>query len=297
MCEFSAAWLALREPADAAARSHRLTRLAVANLPPTGAISVVDLGAGTGANVRYLLRHLPGQQRWLLVDHNGALLEHALVRLASWGLEQGLEVEAEAPELVIRGPRIDCRLATHRADLSLGVPDEIVAGRNLVTASALLDLVSEPWLKSLAGSCRRHGSAALFALSYDGRIRCMPHDPGDETIVALVNRHQQQNKGFGMAVGASAADTAAGCFKAAGYRLQRERSDWTLGAAFAELQQRLINIWAGAALEIAPRQSDLIEDWRGRRLARVSRGQSALFVGHQDVAAWTGNGGNSTARA
>jgi hypothetical protein len=288
MDEFSATWLALREPADAAARSRRLTRLATANLPRGCAISVVDLGAGTGANARYLLEHLPRQQRWLLVDHDGALLEDALVRLSSWGLERGLEVETDAAGLVMRGHQIDCRLATRRADLSLGVPDEIVAGTNLVTASALLDLVSESWLRSLADSCRRHGSAALFALSYDGRVRCMPHDPSDQLIVGLVNRHQQQDKGFGLAVGPSAADTAVECFKRAGYQIKRERSDWTLGAPFAGLQHRLINLWADAALETAPAMPDLIEDWRRRRLAHAARGRSALFVGHQDVAAWIG---------
>lgn len=288
MGEFSAGWLALREPADAAARSRRLTRRVASNLPRGVAISMVDLGAGTGANVRSLLEHLPFQQRWLLVDHDGALLEHALVRLSAWALERGLEVDAVDAELLMRGPSLDCRVATCRADLSAGVPDEIVAGRSLVTASALLDLVSASWLRSLAESCRRHGSAALFALSYDGRIRCMPQDPADETIVTLLNRHQRQDKGFGVAVGPSASGTAVECFKTAGYQVQRERSDWTLGAPFAELQQRLISVWADAALDIAPTESDLIGDWRGRRLAHVTRGQSALFVGHQDVAAWMG---------
>jgi hypothetical protein len=62
----------------------------------------------------------------------------------------------------------------------------IFHGRQLVTASALLDLVSEPWLQALAVRCREHASAVLFALNYDGRIQCWPEEPGDEQVRELV---------------------------------------------------------------------------------------------------------------
>ena len=48
MNEFSADWLALREPADATARSVALTRLVVNRLPP-GRVNAVDLATGNGA--------------------------------------------------------------------------------------------------------------------------------------------------------------------------------------------------------------------------------------------------------
>ena len=41
----------------------------------------------------------------------------------------------------------------------------------LVTGSALLDLVSKDWLVALAAACREAGCAALFALTYDGGIQ------------------------------------------------------------------------------------------------------------------------------
>ena len=79
------------------------------------------------------------------------------------------------------------------------------SGRALVTASALLDLVSEEWLRSLAARCRESGAALLFALSYDGRIQCSPDEPEDAAIRELVNQHQRTDKGFGRALGSGRA--------------------------------------------------------------------------------------------
>ena len=71
-------WLALREPADVVARSALLTHEIVDALGRHHPLSVLDLGAGTGSNVRYLAGRLPAPQRWLLVDRDpGASRGHA----------------------------------------------------------------------------------------------------------------------------------------------------------------------------------------------------------------------------
>ena len=269
---FSPDWLALREPADTHARSLRLTSLV------SGALSLdvvhgLDLGTGTGANVRYLAEHLPGRQDWLLVDADPRLLEEAR-RRGSLGITRVVDLveEVDSPDL------------------------GIFSGRDLVTASALLDLVSERWLRGLAGKCRQVRAAVLFSLTYDGHIRCMPEEPEDELIRDLVNRHQQSDKGFGPALGPSASGAAERCFADLGYRVESEPSPWVLtphtrediaaGRATAELQRQLIDGWAEAASELAPERLRSIEDWRSRRTAHVDANRSRLIVGHADMAAW-----------
>src|SRR5438874_8082377 len=66
--DFSAGWLALREAADHAARSDRLARAAAGAIRGRTPVRIVDLGCGTGSNLRYLAPRLPPPQRWLLVD-------------------------------------------------------------------------------------------------------------------------------------------------------------------------------------------------------------------------------------
>jgi hypothetical protein len=264
---FSADWLALREPADRAARATRLTRRVADALRRTGAeLRILDLGAGTGANMRYLTPELPDPQSWLLVDHDEALL--ARVRTA------------------VDGPS---RVATRRLDLNTLIADagsDLFAGRSLVTASALLDLVSEEWLRGLATRCRKSGAALLFALSYDGRMEFSPREPEDAEVRNLVNQHQRTDKGFGRALGPEAPAVAQPLLVGLGYRVERARSDWVLESGSHELQRQLIHGWAHAAVEIAPGTSASIAAWRGRRLAHVDADRSRLIVGHEDLAAW-----------
>jgi hypothetical protein len=201
------------------------------------------------------------------VDHDAELLAQARLRTRNPGA---------------------CQIDTREMDLAVLTVAErdIFDGRALVTASALLDLVSDDWLRSLATRCRESGCAVLFALSYDGRIECSPQEPGDDAVRELVNLHQRTDKGFGPALGGGAPGAAVRCFAGLGYRMRREPSDWTLTADQTALQQQLIDGWAEAALAIAPAQHAMIGEWRTRRLAHVEARRSRLIVGHEDLAGW-----------
>jgi SAM-dependent methyltransferase len=284
MGEFSADWLSLREPVDHAARSEALTTWVLDALPRNYPIRILDLGCGTGSNLRYLTKQGPypffsraagkrgtaPSSQWLLVDEDAALL-----------------ARVPAGEAVI----------TMRRNLAALTPD-LFEGQTLITASALLDLVSADWLRTLTQQCRAVGAAALFALSYDGRIECEPAEPEDGLVRELVNEHQHTDKGVGPALGPDATAFAATCFAAAGYEVRHAASDWVLTpdpvtaahvgpslSSGATLQRELITGWADAATVIAPQHAVAIADWRRRRLKHVVEGCSRIIVGHQDVAA------------
>jgi hypothetical protein len=249
---FSAEWLALREPADAVARSE--TVVAYVARPFQGRL--VDLGGGTGANVRYLSTRLPAPQRWTIVDDDAALL-------------------GRAPAGVTR----------HQADLNQVVDDDdLFRECGLVTASALLDLVSERWLSRLIARCSLVRAAVLFALTYDGQTVCRPAELEDDEVTRLVNEHQRRDKGFGAALGPAAAAYAVELLTTAGYEVKHERSDWHLGPTDAELQRQLIDGWAKAASDMRSERAATYADWRRRRLAHVDARGSRIVVGHVDVA-------------
>jgi SAM-dependent methyltransferase len=295
MGDFKPDWLAMREPADLAARSVRLTSLLADRLaegpagPGDTVLRVLDIGTGSGANMRYLAERLPPHQSWLLVDRDPALLAALPSRVRSWGVARGFAVTPLPDGVLVSDDRMRCQARTQRLDLAAdraACDADLFAGCGLVTASALLDLVSEEWLRSLAGRCHDAGAAVLFALTYDGRIHCSPPEPEDDTIRTLVNSHQRTDKGFGAAMGPTAPVSAARVFTDAGYDVQHDPSDWVLEPDARELQERLIEGWAAAATAIATGQESSIRSWSARRIAHVAAGCSRLIVGHEDLAGW-----------
>lgn len=259
---FDADWLALRESADHRSRSEelgaRLTSWWAHQRRPT----VLDLGSGTGSNLRYLAPKLPGRQVWTLIDHDPALLSRVEVR-------QG-----------------DVMVKTLRGDLGREGLAE-VGNAHLVTASALLDLVSEAWLEALANACAEAQNAALFALTYDGTIRwdAAVTDADDELVRAAVNAHQRRDKGMGTALGPAAGRFAEEAFRRGGYRTWTSPSPWRLGPEDADLARKLVEGWAVAAIDESPDQSGRIHAWAERRQAVVADGEFDLMVGHVDLLA------------
>ncbi|HEX7792903.1 MAG TPA: class I SAM-dependent methyltransferase [Vicinamibacterales bacterium] len=262
MSGFSADWLALREANDWRARSPLVTEIVAKQISRDRVVRAGDLAAGAGSNMRFLARRLPQPQEWRLLDHDAGLLERA---------RQNADIAIE----------------TRVVDLShVDELRELVSGRDLVTASALLDLVSEEWLRAVCSMCHRQRSLVLFALSYDGRMTCAPQDQEDELVRRLVNRHQRMDKSFGRALGPDASARARDILEGLGYNVVRDRSDWVLDRESNELQRQLIEGWAAAATEIAPGDTEPIAGWRVRRLEHVRAGESSVTVGHEDLGAF-----------
>jgi hypothetical protein len=290
MSGFPAEWLALREPFDAAARAAPLVAELRRHLPRGTAaapLEVVDLGAGAGSNLRWLAPHLRGEQAWQLVDHDRALLDAALTATRSWAAGSSASVTERGGDLALRAADFACRVRCEPLDLAgdalagLALP-----GTGLVTAAALLDLVSRPWLEVLAARCKAANVAVCFALTYDGRTACTPDEPEDAMALELFNRHQRLDKGFGPALGPTAASTAEELLGAHGYRVLTERSDWDIGPQHAAMQHALLDGWLAAALEIAPERTAPLTAWHRRRRAHVDAGRSRLVVGHVDLVGW-----------
>ena len=285
---FDAGWLSLREPVDHRSRAPGLLPDLVDWWRTRGAERIVDLGSGTGSNLRYLAPHLPGLQRWTLVDHDPELL----ARVRSPAPSRTFHIDTLDPVVGDLGTR--------------GL--ESVAAADLVTASALLDLVSLDWLHQLVEACGEAGAAALLALSYDGTVEWAPKpraaaldegagdggghdDDGDEGpvddrwILDAVNRHQQKDKGTGRALGPRAAEEAARLFRMAGYRVRLAPSPWVLDAREGPLVRDLLDGWARAATEMETERAGAIRRWARLRTDQVGRGEVQVSVGHLDLLA------------
>ncbi len=276
MSGFSAEWLALREPSDHRARNRALLSTLQALFRARDALEVVDLGCGTGSNLRACAPFLPIRQRWRLVDHDPALLAEARDRLAAWA--EAHERAGEGLCLTVGGRHIE--VAFVRADLSAGAEPLLDRGADLITAAALFDLVSRDWIERFAAAVAARRAVFYTALTYDGREEWRPPHPSDRVVFAAFHAHQGRDKGFGPAAGPRASAALAKAFRAQRYVVEEAESPWRLGPKDRPLIRELARGIAAAARETGLVPEAELSAWREAR----SSGASCL-VGHTDLLA------------
>lgn len=259
MSSFTADWLARREPYDLRARNPDVLRAVAGFVAALPSVSIVDLACGTGSTCRAITDHLPAHQRWRLVDNDLGLLLRAQMGPFPTGVA----------------------VSTNPVDLLVDLEAALDGAVDMVTTSAFLDLVSAEWLERLCIETAARRLPVYAALSYDGHMDFTPADPLDGRIVAAFNIHQQSEKGFGLALGPSAAAAAVRSFEKVGYRVIEGASDWELGRT-DDLQLEVMAGCAAAAQETGELKAGEVAAWLRRRKTSAAEGRSSLRIGHLD---------------
>lgn len=252
MSGFSADWLALREPADRAARNRQVLDACAGHFAGQPGLLAADLGAGTGSSVRALASVLPAGHAWCLVDDDEANL--AIARQRHPGVR------------------------TQRADLAK-TPAAWPAGTGLVTASALFDLVSPAWIEALVAAVAAQRLPLLALLTVDGTMNAAPGHPQDTAVAAAFAAHMHRDKGFGPAAGGDAPAILEVALEKAGYRTVTGDSPWILDAASAHLLAATRDGIAAAVAETGQVAPADLADW-------LAATPDRLVIGHRDVFAW-----------
>lgn len=262
-------WLRLREAADARARSSDLAA-ALRAAPPGGRVRVVhDLGCGDGSMGRWLSPRLDGPQHWVLHDLDPELLRGT-------GAGSGPRARG-APSVSVE---------TRLGDVTRLGPDEL-EDASLVTASALLDLLTGEELARLVAACASTGAPTLLALSVTGAVRISPADPADTAMRDAFNDHQRRPTRRGGLLGPDAGRVAAGLFHEHGYRVRVRPSPWVLHAD-PDLATEWLVGWVGAAVEQRPTLAATSGPYLARRLREVGTGSLRVVVHHLDLLATPG---------
>lgn len=255
-------WLDLREPADAAARSRDLVRFLRARLLPVdGRLVVHDLACGSGSMGRWLSPLLPGPQQWVLHDRDPDLLALA---------------EAHGPN----GPNLT--VETRLSDVTRLERGEL-AEASLVTASALLDLLTQDELAAVVAACAEADCPVLFTLSVTGRVQLLPADPLDSRIAAAFDGHQRRLTSRGRLLGPDAVDAVIAAFRELGADVLVRPSPWSLGSGDRDLAVEWLTGWVEAACEQEPELVPDADAYLRRRVREAEAGALAVTVGHADV--------------
>jgi SAM-dependent methyltransferase len=264
MTGFSADWLALREPADHHARDGELLRRLAAWVASRDRLTILDLGCGTGSNARALTPHLAAIQHWRLADHDSGLLEIARKRLTTESPDQQRTVT----------------VSTEVVDLSNGIEPLLAADCDLVTASALFDLVSKRWLDSMVAALARNSLPLYTVLTYDGTMEWDPPHSTDAAIREAFNAHQLRDKGFGPSAGPDAGPYLAAKLRDAGYEVSVAPSPWLIGAGESKLM-----IANALGIAKAVRETGQLSEAELASWVAFRRDGKGCTLGHVDILA------------
>lgn len=248
---FSAEWLAMREPLDHVSRDAGLLANVVSYAGANAV--VVDLGSGTGSTARAFNDPVCATWTWHFIDGNQDLLNISKTR------------HPRSVQSVMDLKDID-KLPLDHVDL--------------VTASALLDLMPHAWVAKLARRLQKASIAFYSAINYNGNMRWTPPHHDDQSITDAFNRHQRTDKGVGPALGPASGTVAANIFAEHGFDVSLADSPWELSPDRADLHLSLINGIGDAAAECG---HSLAIDWIKARSAMAAK--SIGYIGHTDLLA------------
>jgi hypothetical protein len=218
-------------------------------------VQIVDLGAGTGANQRWLAPRLPIRQRWLHLDHNPVI-------------SRSLPLAAET---VIVDESVEAlgKLLTRSS-----------GDRQLVSCSALLDVLTTEQIQAVCRAVIDNRVPAFFSLTVTGGLRLSPADAHDQLLLAAFNDHQRR---AGRA-GPEATTLTVNLLRAAEFAVTTQETPWRLtaesGPAFVDqmLEERL-----AAAVAQDPALARTAKAWLELRRAQLAAGLLRIELDHCDL--------------
>jgi hypothetical protein len=257
-------WLAARVAADTAARAATIDTLLpelinylIKTGGPQAVVEIIDLGAGTGANQRWLAPRLPLRQRWIHLDHNPVISRSLPLPDDTMIIDESVEVLSR----LLASPSVDQRL---------------------VTCSALLDVLTTDQIHEVCGALIDNRAPGLFSLTVTGTFGVSPTNPHDQQLLDAFNDHQRR---AGMA-GPNAVNVALDAMLGGGFTVRTQETPWHLIAsndpAFVEqlLRERL-----EAAVAQDTSLATTAATWFELRRTHLSDGILRIDLGHLDILA------------
>ncbi len=174
-------------------------------------------------------------------------------------------------------------VATQPVDLVRDLELALDGPLDLVTASALLDLVSPEWLDRLIIEAAARRLPVYAALTYDGRVVIEPAGPSTPSSWPASTCINAPTRASARRSVRAAAARAVERFEHFGYAVVQGRSDWVFGPDDRTIQDALFAGWAELGALTTAMPPDRIAPWLARRRADLAAGRSSLRIGHVDI--------------
>ena len=194
-----------------------------------------------------------------------------------------LEVAAsDRPDLAADGAAVS--VEPRRSDITQLLPGDLV-GATLITASALLDVLTEDELAGLMTLCADVECPVLLTLSVVGRVELTPADPWTFALAPLsMTINGVRRSGGACSAPTRSASSSTGSQSSVGRCWFGPARGDSVGSE-ADLAAEWFRGWVDAACEQQTGLAAEIDGYARRRLTQATAGRLGVTVDHADVLA------------
>ena len=281
-------WLAHRYACDAEARHPEIEHKFLAFFEQhQTALKVVDVGSGTGANVRYYFDHIPHAQEWTLIEQNGSLRDECRRSLAAFAKEQGYDWQErdDTFRLADAQKTATIRLVPGRIEHIEQLAD--LSQTDVVTANAVFDLLSYEHFDTLVGTLARHNVCLLATLNYY-ETSFLPFSEEDYRFTRWYHLHMKRPQPTGIAMGPDCSEEMLDVLAEHHMMIEQEGSQWHLKQHATTMHHYLLHFieHAVAELSLSTDEQHDFDAWLSHKKTLCRQRKLEIIVDHSDIFAY-----------
>ena len=282
--KFGLTWITEREFYDKKSRSDLLNR----ELKKYSASinKAIDLGCGTGAFLRWCIAQELFFHEVKLIDYDQRLLNSVYTNFKIFlkGTSYILKKLNSRKYLITNSSSLkEMTIASFKKNILNSL--EEINEHDLVSLSALSDLLSKNLIRKLFSKIAQN-KYIYFSLCFNGKIKWSPTNEFDKYMENNFNKHQLQDKGFGIALGKNSPEYIELTAKKKSYTCMKKDSSWRIGSTTERdklFQKRYLKIMLNTLKKDTITDKNILKSWYLKRMQKIKLTSSKLVVGHSDI--------------
>ena len=279
--DFSLSWIKSRESYDLVSRSKILTDLYKKNKEVFR--NIVDLGGGTGSFLRWCHYKNIEYDKFLITDHDQKLLNRFFIMSKNYFSKENIKLyENNVSSYILERKNKQKTSIINLRKQEILKTMESINNYNLISFSAISDLLSKDYIKKLLNKINR-GKYIYFSICFDGRVKWNNSNKYDKYIISMFNKHQLQEKTLGMALGSNSIKIIREMSLKKDYKVTIADSSWVLPSDARDFQMSYLNTIYKPLKKSELVDSDILKEWFIMRSNDIELKKSRVSVGHKDI--------------
>ena len=282
--KFSLSWIKSREPYDSLSRSDLLVSLYKKDRHFFK--KILDLGGGNGSFLRWCDSKNIVYDDFLIIDHDQSLLKNFFNITKKYffqNSEELLKINTMSYELQKKDSKRTSYITLQQQDILRSI--ESINNYNVISLSAVSDLLSRNHIKEILHKIEK-GKVIYFSICFDGTVKWVNKNKYDKYIISMFNKHQQQEKTLGFALGSKNIETIKSISLKKGFKTSIADSSWVLNSDTdnaRNFQNSYLKTIYNPLRKYELIDQDILKEWFQVKTKDIKMKKSSLRVGHKDI--------------